>query len=63
MQDTCSIKERPVRLYFAPGANHSIAHLIYFATGDEVYLDMYAISSDEWNHDSGDESDSSLPLF
>ena len=37
--------------------------MIYFATGDEVYPDMYAISSDEWEHDSGNESDSSLLLF
>ena len=37
--------------------------MIYFATGDEVYLGMYAISGDEWEHDSGNESDSSLPLF
>ena len=37
--------------------------MIYFATGDEVYPDMYAISGDEWEHDSGNESDSSFPLF
>ena len=37
--------------------------MIYFATGDEVYPGMYAISGDEWEHDSGNESDSSLPLF
>ena len=37
--------------------------MIYFTTGDEVYLGMYAISCDEWEHDSGNESDSSLPLF
>ena len=37
--------------------------MIYFATGDEVYPGMCAIFSDEWEHDSGNESDSSLPLF
>ena len=37
--------------------------MIYFTTGDEVYPDMYAISGDEWEHDSSNESDSSLPLF
>ena len=37
--------------------------MIYFATRDEVYPDMYAISSDKWEHDSSDKSNSSLPLF
>ena len=36
---------------------------MYFATGDELYPDMYTISGDEWKHNSGDESNSSLPLF
>ena len=40
-----------------------MVHLMYFAIGDEVCLDMYAISTDEWEHDSGDESDSSLAFF
>ena len=55
--------ERPVPLHFAPSVDHSMAHLRYFATRDEVCLDMYAISADEWEHDSGDELDSSLSLF
>ena len=63
MQDICPTTGRPVRLHFAPGADHSIARMIYFAVGDKVYPDMYAISGDEWEHDSGNESDSSLPLF
>ena len=62
-QDTCLTTGRLVRLHFAPGANHYMAHLIYFATGDKVYLDMYAISGDEWEHDNSDKSDSSLPFF
>ena len=63
VQDICSTTGRPVRLDFAPGADHSTARMIYFATEDEAYLGMYAISGDEWDHDSGNESDSSLPLF
>ena len=62
-QNTCPATGRPVRLHFAPGADHAMARLMYFATGDEIYPDMYAISGDEWEHDSGDESDSSLSLF
>ena len=62
-QDTCSTTERLVRLHFTLGAHHSMARLMYFATGDKECLDMYAISMDEWEHDSGDESDSSLALF
>ena len=54
---------RPVRIHFAPGANQNTARLIYFGTGDEVYPNMYAISADEWDHDSGDDSDSSLTLY
>ena len=63
VQDICPTMGRPVQLHFAPDANHSIARKIYFPIGDEVYPGMYAISGDEWKHDSGDESDSSLPLF
>ena len=63
VQDICPTMGRPVRLHFAPGADHSTARMIYFATGDEAYPDMYAISGDKWEHDSGNESDSSLPLF
>ena len=63
VQDICPTTGRPVRLHFARGADHSTARMIYFATGDEVYPGMYAISGDEWEHDSGNESDSSLPLF
>ena len=63
VQDICPTTERPVRLHFTPSADHSTARMIYFATGDEVYPSMYAISGDEWEHDSGNESDSSLPLF
>ena len=63
VQDICPTTGRPVRLHFAHGADHSTARMIYFATGDEVYPSMYAISGDEWEHDSGNESDSSLPLF
>ena len=62
-QNTCPTTGRLVRLHFTPGADHSMAHLMYFATRDEVYPDMYAILGDEWEHDSGDESDSSLSLF
>ena len=62
-QNTCPARRRPVRLHFAPGADHAMARLMYFATGDEIYPDMYAISGDEWEHDSSDESDSSLSLF
>ena len=43
--------------------DHCTTHMIYFVTGDKVYPDMYAISSDEWKHDSGNKSDSSLLLF
>ena len=63
VQDICSTTGRPVRLHFAPGADHSTTRMIYFANEDEAYPDMYAISGDEWEHDSGNESDSSLPLF
>ena len=63
VQDTCPTTGRPVRLHFAPGADHSTARMIYFATGDEAYPGMYAISGDEWEHNSGNESDSSLPLI
>ena len=63
MQDTCPTVGRPLQLHFALGAHHSTARMIYFATGDKVYFDIYAISGDEWEHDSSDESDSSLPLF
>ena len=63
MQDICPTTGRLVRLHFAPGADHSTARMIYFATGDEAYPGMYAISSDKWEHDSGNEFDSSLPLF
>ena len=63
VEDICPTTGRPIRLHFAPGADHSTAHMIYFAIGDEAYPGMYAISGDEWEHDSGNESDSSLPLF
>ena len=62
-QNTYPTKGRPVRLHFVPGADHGMACLMYFATGDEIYPNMYAISGDEWENNSGDESDSSLPLF
>ena len=54
---------RPVRIHFALGVDRNTARLIYFGTGDEVYPNMHAISADEWDHDSGDESDSSLTLY
>ena len=63
VQDICPTTGRLVRLHFAPGADHSTARMMYFATGDEAYPGIYAISGDEWEHDSGNESDSSLPLF
>ena len=63
VQDICSTMGRPIRLHFASGTDHSTARMIYFTTGDKVYPDMYAISGDEWEHDSGDESDSSPPFF
>ena len=63
VQDICPTMGRLVRLHFAPGADHSTARMIYFATGDEVYPGMYAISGDEWEHDSDNESNLSLPLF
>ena len=63
VQDICPTTGRPVQLHFAPGADHSTVRMIYFATGDEVYPDMYGISGDEWEHHSGNKSDSSLPLF
>ena len=63
VQDICPTTGRPVRLHFAPGADHSTARMMYFAIGDEAYPGMYAICGDEWEHDSGNESDSSLPLF
>ena len=63
VQDICPITGRPVRLHFARGADHSTACMIYFSTRDEVYPGMYAISGDEWEHDSGNESNSNLPLF
>ena len=54
---------RPVQIHFASGADRNTARLIYFGIGDEVYPNMYAISADEWDHDSSDESDSSLTLY
>ena len=54
---------RPVRIHFAPDIDRNTARLIYFGTEDEVYPNMYAISADEWDHDSGNESDSSLTLY
>ena len=54
---------RPIRIHFAPGADRNRACLIYFGTADEVYPNMYAISADKWDHDSGDESDLSLTLY
>ena len=61
-QSTCPTTGRLIRLYFAPGADYGMARVMYFATGDELYPGMYAILGDEWKHDSGDKSDSSLPL-
>ena len=61
-QSTCPTTRRPVRLHFAPGADYGMARVMYFATGDELYPGMYEISGDEWEHDSGDESNSNLPL-
>ena len=61
-QSTCPTTGRPVWFHFAPGADYGMARVMYFATGDELYPGMYAISGYEWEHDSGDESDSSLPL-
>ena len=61
-QSTYPTTGRLVRLHFAPGVDYGMARLMYFATGDELYLDMYAILGDKWEHDSGDESDSSLSL-
>ena len=63
VQDIFPTMGRPVQLHFAPGPGRSTARMIYFAIRDEVYPGMYAISGDEWEHDSGDESSSSLPLF
>ena len=63
VQDISPTMGRLVRLHFTPGVDHSTARMIYFATGDEAYPGMYAISGDKWEHDSGNESDSSLPLF
>ena len=63
VQENCPMTGRPVRIHFAPGADRNTARLIYFGTGDEVYPNMYAISADEWDHDSGDKSDSSLTLY
>ena len=63
VQDICPTTGRLVRLHFAPSADHSIVRMIYFAIGDEAYPGIYAIPGDEWEHDSGNESDSSLPLF
>ena len=63
VQDTCSTTGRPVRLHFALGADHSMVCLMYFATGDEVCPNIFAISVDKWEHDSNDKSNSSLPLF
>ena len=54
-QDTCPTTGRPVRLHFTLGADHSMAHLMYFATGDKVCPNIYAISADEWKNDSGDK--------
>ena len=54
---------RPVQIHFTPGADRNTARLIYFGLGDEVYPNMYAISADEWDHDSDDESDLSLTLY
>ena len=59
----CPTMGRHVRLHFAPGVDHSTTCMIYFAIGDEIYPSMYAIFGDEWEHDSGDESDSSFTLF
>ena len=63
VQDIFPTTGRPIRLHFAPGVDYSTARMIYFATGDKVYPGMYAISGDEWEHDSDDKSESSLPLF
>ena len=62
-QNTCPTMGRPVWLHFAPGVDHGMACLMYFATGDELYPDIYAIPGNEWEHYSSDESDLSLPLF
>ena len=63
VRDNYSLTERPVRVHFALGADRNTTLLIYFGTGDEVFSDMYAISADKWDHDSSDESDSSLTLY
>ena len=63
MHDTCPNTQRLVRLHFALGVDHNMARLMYFANGDKVCPNMYAISVDEWEHNSNDESDLSLPLF
>ena len=54
---------RPVWIHFALGTDCNTARLVYFGIGDEVYPNMYAISADEWDHDSSNESDSSLILY
>ena len=54
---------RPIWLHFASGADPSTTRLMYFAIGDEVYPDMYAISTNKWEHDSSDKSNLSLLLF
>ena len=63
VQDICPTMRRPIQLYFTPSVDYSTARMIYFATGDEVYLGMYAISGNEWEHDSGNKFNSSLPLY
>ena len=62
VQDICPTTGRPIRLHFAPSADY-IARMINFATRDEVYPGMCAISGDKWEHDSGNESNSSFPFF
>ena len=62
-QDTCPTTGRPIQLHFAPGVDHSIARLMYFATRDEVCPNMYAISANKWKHDSDEKSNLTLAFF
>jgi hypothetical protein len=54
---TCLITGRPICVYYAPRANRNVTVLTYlYGREGEVCPDLYSISVDEWEHDSGNDS-------
>ena len=60
IHETCPRIGRPVHVHFFSGTNHEIALVIYCSTRDVVDPNLYIISIDEWEHDSGYNTNSNL---